>query len=87
MTGKYNSGDVVYIVENGHFIRECVVIRYSGGLYMIRFTDSNGAIKLRESRLFLQKRKQKRVFVDMTRNKVYVIDYVDTSINIKIWKK
>ncbi|MBR6983917.1 MAG: hypothetical protein IKH75_10410 [Ruminococcus sp.] len=60
MTGKYNSGDIVYIVENGHFIRECVVIRYSGGLYMIRFTDSNGAIKLRESRLFSSKEEAKK---------------------------
>ena len=60
MTGKYNSGDVVYIVENGHFIRECVVIRYSGGLYMIRFTDINGAIKLRESRLFSSKEEAKK---------------------------
>lgn len=60
MTGKYNSGDVVYIVENGHFIRECVVIRYSSGLYMIRFTDSNGAIKLRESRLFSSKEEAKK---------------------------
>ncbi|WP_295069741.1 hypothetical protein [Ruminococcus sp.] len=60
MKSKYNSGDVVYIVENGHFIRECVVIRYSGGLYMIRFTDSNGAIKLRESRLFSSKEEAKK---------------------------
>lgn len=60
MKSKYNSGDIVYIVENGHFIRECVVIRYSGGLYMIRFTDSNGAIKLRESRLFSSKEEAKK---------------------------
>lgn len=49
---KYERGQTVYIVENGHFIRECVVINYVGGMYTIRFSDGNGAIKLRESRLF-----------------------------------
>lgn len=49
---KYKHGQTVYIVENGHFIRECVVINYVGGMYTIRFSDGNGAIKLRESRLF-----------------------------------
>ncbi|MCR5599423.1 MAG: hypothetical protein K6G33_01575 [Ruminococcus sp.] len=49
---KYKHGQTVYIVENGHFIRACVVINYVGGMYTIRFSDGNGAIKLRESRLF-----------------------------------
>ena len=77
MTGKYNSGDIVYIVENGHFIRECVVIRYSGGLYMIRFTDSNGAIKLRESRLFSSKEEAKKSirWYKYQQNKLIIMGY------------
>lgn len=55
MNIKYKHGQTVYIVENGHFIRECVVINYVGGMYTIRFSDGNGAIKLRESRLFQTK--------------------------------
>ena len=52
MTGKYKAGDTVYIVESKRFIREVVIVKYSGGLYTLRFTDSGGGIKLRENRLF-----------------------------------
>jgi len=57
---KYKYEQTVYTVENGHFIRESVVINYSGGLYTIRFFDGNGAIKLRESRLFQTKEDAKK---------------------------
>ena len=52
MTGKYKPGDTVYIIESVRFIRKCVVLKYSGGLYTLRFPDSGGGIKLRENRLF-----------------------------------
>ncbi len=52
MTVKYKPGDTVYIIESARFIRKCVVLKYSGGLYTLHFPDSGGGIKLRENRLF-----------------------------------
>ena len=52
MAGKYKSGDRVYIIESKRFIREVEVLKFSGGLYTLRFIDSGGGIKLRENRLF-----------------------------------
>lgn len=52
MAGKYKSGDRAYIIESKRFIREVEVLKFSGGLYTLRFTDSGGGIKLRENRLF-----------------------------------
>lgn len=52
MTSKYNPGDPAYIVESNRFIREVTIVKYAGGLYMIRFRDGKGGIKVRENRLF-----------------------------------
>lgn len=68
MIGKYKLGDTVYIVESGNRISECTIINYSGGLYTIRLLETGGAIKLRESRLFLSKEEaQKTVQKDIRR--------------------
>lgn len=61
MTGKYKPGDTVYIIESVRFIRKCVVLKYSGGLYTLRFPDSGGGIKLRENRLFPTEEAKKNV--------------------------
>ena len=55
MPNKYNPGDTAFIVENNRIIREVKVINTSGGFVTIRFMDSHGGIKLRESRLFPSK--------------------------------
>lgn len=47
MANKYNSGDTVYIVESSRFIREAIIVKSAGGLYMIRFSDNGGGIKVR----------------------------------------
>lgn len=52
MTGKYKPGDTIYIVSSTNLIKEAKVLRYSAGFYTIRFTDTGGGIRLRESRLF-----------------------------------
>lgn len=49
---KYNPGDTAFIIESSRFIREVRIVKFSGGLYTIRFTDSNGGIKVRENRLY-----------------------------------
>ena len=55
MDTKYNQGQTVYIIESGNRVTECTVINYCGGLYTIRLLETGGAIKLRESRIFLSK--------------------------------
>lgn len=52
MPNKYNPGDMAYIVENNRIIREVKVLKVMGGFATLRFIDSDGGIKLRESRLF-----------------------------------
>ena len=52
MAAKYNPGDTAFIVESSRFIREVMVLKVAGGFATLRFVDSDGGIKLRESRLF-----------------------------------
>ena len=52
MPNKYNPGDTAYIVESNRFLREVKVLKVTGGFATLRFMDSVGGIKLRESRLF-----------------------------------
>ncbi len=55
MYRKYKAGDIAYIVESKRFIREVKILKFSGDLYTLQFTDSGGGIKLRENRLFRTK--------------------------------
>ena len=55
MTVKYKPGDLAYIVESNRYIREVQIRSASGGMYVIKFTDSGGGIKVKESRLFPSK--------------------------------
>lgn len=52
MPNKYNPGDTAYIVESNRIIREVKALKVSGEFATLRFMDSDGGIKLRESRLF-----------------------------------
>ena len=52
MPNKYNPGDTAFIVESSRFIREVRVLMIAGGFATLQFADSDGGIKLRESRLF-----------------------------------
>ena len=52
MAGKYAPGDTAYIAESGRFIREVKILKIAGGLVTLRFADTNGGVRLSESRLF-----------------------------------
>lgn len=52
MQSIYNPGDHAYIVESNLYLREVEVIKAAGGFCTIRFVDSGGGIKVRESRLY-----------------------------------
>ena len=49
---NYKPGDITYIVESAFVVREVMVHSSSGGFCTLRFTDTNGGIKVRERRLF-----------------------------------
>lgn len=55
MSASFNPGDIAYIVESNHYIREVEVVKAAAGFCTIRFTDHGGGIKVRESRLFPSK--------------------------------
>lgn len=48
----YEKDSHAFIVESNRFIREVVIVARSGDFYSVRFTDLDGGIKLRGSRLF-----------------------------------
>ncbi len=60
MAAKYKPGDLAYIIESNRFIREVQVRSAAGGMYVIRFTDTGGGIKVKESRLFPSKEDAER---------------------------
>lgn len=51
----FKAGDTVFIVESNRFIREAEVRSCSGGMYLVKFKDNGGGIKLKEHRLFVTK--------------------------------
>ena len=55
MAAKYKAGDTVFIVESNRFIREAEIRSCSGGMYLLKFKDTDGGIKLKEHRLFAAK--------------------------------
>lgn len=52
MPSKYKKDDTAFIVESNKVIREVKIVRYGAGLYLVKFVDSTGGIKVRESRLY-----------------------------------
>ena len=57
----FKAGDTVFIVESNRFIREAEVRSCTGGIYLIKFKDNGGGIKLKEHRLLQPKPMQRRV--------------------------
>ena len=51
----FKAGDTVFIVESNRFIREAEIRSCSGGMYLVKFKDNGGGIKLKEHRLFATK--------------------------------
>ena len=48
-------GDTAYIVESNRYVREVEIRRCSGGMFLVRFTDSGGGIQVKAHRLFATK--------------------------------
>ncbi|MBO4908573.1 MAG: hypothetical protein K6E47_09705 [Lachnospiraceae bacterium] len=52
---KLKAGDTAFIVESNRFIREVEIKSCAGGMYLIKFKDSGGGIKVKEHRLYATK--------------------------------
>lgn len=46
-------GDIAYLVESNRIVREVEIRRCSGGIFLVRFTDTGGGIQVKVHRLFL----------------------------------
>lgn len=45
-------GDNAYIIESSRIIRPVRILSCSGGLYLVKFLDSGGAIRVHPDRLY-----------------------------------
>lgn len=53
MTAKYKIGDIAYMIESNHYIREGKIIHISGDLITFKFLDCMGAAtKVKAHRLY-----------------------------------
>lgn len=52
----FKEGTTAFIVESNRLIREVTIVRRTGDLYVVRFTDSNGGIQVRGTRLYPTKK-------------------------------
>ena len=52
MAIEYKAGDTAYIAESAYAVRKVLIHNISGDFCTLRFTDTNGGIRVRTSRLF-----------------------------------
>lgn len=64
---KFKAGDKAYIVESNRWIREVEIRNVAGGMYLIRFPETGGGIKVKESRLFAMREEAEK---SLTGNKL-----------------
>ena len=48
----YKVGTTAFIVESNRLVKKVTIIKRTGNFYIVRFSDSDGAIQLRGSRLY-----------------------------------
>lgn len=49
---KFNIGDEVFFVSSSIFIRKATILRVGGGFCTIKFDDTGGGTRVRESKLY-----------------------------------
>lgn len=52
MSLNLKNGEIAYIVENNRFVRKVTVLKANNDFLTIRIENSNGAIRVRKSRIF-----------------------------------
>lgn len=48
----FKEGTTAFIVESNRIIREVIIVKRTGNLYIVRFANNDGGIRVRGSRLF-----------------------------------
>ena len=49
---KFNVGDKVYIIENGIYVKEVIIVKIAGGFYTIKKPNGRSAYRVKEGRLY-----------------------------------
>lgn len=63
-------GDVAYIVESNRIIREVKIVRCSGGMFLVKFSDTGGGIQVKRHRLFAAKEEAENSIVKPEKKKI-----------------
>ena len=56
---KFQVGDKAFIIESTIFVKEVVIVKIASGFATIKYPDSCGGFRVRESRLFAIKKEAK----------------------------
>ena len=58
---QFHAGDTAYIIHSNRFIREVTIMSAdNSGMCSVRFSDANGGVRVRNSRLFQRKEDAER---------------------------
>lgn len=58
---RFKAGDKAWIVESTIFVKEVEVVNARGGFVTLRFKDSSGGMRVRESRLYKTKEEAEKI--------------------------
>ena len=56
MAHSFTLGEKAFIIDNGRFVREVVILRITRNFCTIRYIDSSTIIRIRKSRLFANRK-------------------------------
>lgn len=48
---RYKVGDTAYLLESNRTVRKVQIMRFSGGMYLVKF-ENGGGIRVKEHRLY-----------------------------------
>lgn len=58
---KFKVGTKAFIIESNKNIREVQVVKVTNGFYTVKFSDTDGAIRLKEFRLYESRKEAEHV--------------------------
>ena len=67
--GRFQVDQTVYLISSVNWIKEAKVLKYSGGFYTIKWTDSDGGTRVRKSRLYASKEEAESARDSVKRNR------------------
>lgn len=49
---RFVTGDIAFLLESNRIIRKVIIVKAEGEFCLVRFTDTDGGIRVRRSRLY-----------------------------------